>query len=770
MTAIHIHGARQNNLKNIDVSIPKHQLTVVTGRSGSGKSSLVFNTIAAESERLLNETYSSYIQHQLTQYEKPDVDHIENLPVAMVINQKRLGGNSRSTVGTISDIYASVRLLWSRIGTPFVGYSDVFSFNNPNGMCEHCQGLGYVEDIDLNELLDFDKSLNEGAIRFPSFKPDSWRGKRYRYSGLFDNDKKLKDYTKEELDTFLYTEPTRLKNPPSEWPKTAKFEGLIHRFRRSFLINDNFEKKRFLKDVERVVTKQTCPVCHGQRLNQKVLSCKIHGLNIADFTALTIEETLPFLEQIDSDKATYIIEPLKAQLQALNDIGLNYLTLARETTTLSGGESQRIKLIRHLNSPLTDLVYIIDEPSVGLHPADIEKINEIMLNIRDKGNTVIIVEHDPDVIKIADHVIDIGPGAGKHGGQITFEGSYAQLKQSDTDTARALTRQHHLKQSDTDTARALTRQHHLKQSAIRDNQAWLHLEHLQHNNLKDVSVAIPKNAQTVVTGVAGSGKSSLIKGGFAKHEDAILIDQKGVHTSNRSNLLTYTGIFDDVREFFSKATGLKKSMFSYNSDGACPNCNGKGVLKTELAFMPDFSQVCEVCGGTRYRPEVLEAKVDGYSIADVLALTVEEGLSLFQTHDAIAQTLSALQSTGLGYMTLGQSLDTLSGGEIQRLKLTRYMIEPVTEKIFIFDEPTTGLHEDDIPILQARFDQLIEEGHTVILIEHNITMMTQADWLIDVGPGAGNQGGRVLYSGPPAGLKDVAESRTAPHLFGSLSE
>ncbi|EGQ4205939.1 excinuclease ABC subunit UvrA [Staphylococcus pseudintermedius] len=753
MTAIHIHGARQNNLKNIDVSIPKHQLTVVTGRSGSGKSSLVFNTIAAESERLLNETYSSYIQHQLTQYEKPDVDHIENLPVAMVINQKRLGVNSRSTVGTISDIYASVRLLWSRIGTPFVGYSDVFSFNNPNGMCEHCQGLGYVEDIDLNELLDFDKSLNEGAIRFPSFKPDSWRGKRYRYSGLFDNDKKLKDYTKEELDTFLYTEPTRLKNPPSEWPKTAKFEGLIHRFRRSFLINDNFEKKRFLKDVERVVTKQTCPVCHGQRLNQKVLSCKIHGLNIADFTALTIEETLPFLEQIDSDKATYIIEPLKAQLQALNDIGLNYLTLARETTTLSGGESQRIKLIRHLNSPLTDLVYIIDEPSVGLHPADIEKINEIMLNIRDKGNTVIIVEHDPDVIKIADHVIDIGPGAGKHGGHITFEGSYAQLKQSDTDTARAL-----------------TRQHHLKQSAIRDNQAWLHLEHLQHNNLQDVSVAIPKNAQTVVTGVAGSGKSSLIKGGFAKHEDAILIDQKGVHTSNRSNLLTYTGIFDDIREFFSKATGLKKSMFSYNSDGACPNCNGKGVLKTELAFMPDFSQVCEVCGGTRYRPEVLETKVDGYSIADVLALTVEEGLSLFQTHDAIAQTLSALQSTGLGYMTLGQSLDTLSGGEIQRLKLTRYMIEPVTEKIFIFDEPTTGLHEDDIPILQARFDQLIEEGHTVILIEHNITMMTRADWLIDVGPGAGNQGGRILYSGPPAGLKNVAESRTAPHLFGSLSE
>lgn len=747
MTHIHIRGARQNNLKNIHVAIPKHQLTVVTGRSGSGKSSLIFSTIAAESERLLNETYSSYIQHQLTHYDKPDVDQIENLPVAMIINQKRLGGNSRSTVGTISDIYASVRLLWSRIGEPFVGYSDVFSFNNPNGMCETCQGLGYVEDIDLNELLDYEKSLNEGAINFPSFKPDSWRGKRYRYSGLFDNDKKLKDYTEEEMHTFLYTEPTTLKNPPSNWPRTAKFEGLIHRFRRSFLINDNFEKKRFLKDVQRVVTTHQCPTCNGQRLNQKVLRCKINGMNIAEFTALTIEETIPFLKTIQSDKAAFIIQPLLTQLEALNDIGLNYLTLGRETTTLSGGESQRIKLIRHLNSPLTDLVYIIDEPSVGLHPEDIEKINQIMLNIRDKGNSVIIVEHDPDVIKIADHVIDIGPGAGKNGGNVTFEGTYRDLLKSDTDTGRALTRHHQLK-THTPT--------HYKE--------WYTLNHISRNNLNDVSVKIPKQALTVLTGVAGSGKSSLIKAGFEREPNAIFIDQKPVHASNRSNLLTYMDVFDEVRDFFSKTTGLKKGMFSYNSEGACPNCNGKGVLKTELAFMPDFSQVCEVCGGTRYKQEVLNAKVEGKSIADVLALTVEEAITLFEKEPTIASRLKALQSTGLYYMTLGQSLDTLSGGEMQRVKLSRYLTEKMSNHVFIFDEPTTGLHEDDIPILQSRFEQLIKDGNTVILIEHNLTMMTQADWLIDVGPGAGTKGGHILYSGPPQDLFHIQNSVTAKHL------
>ncbi|HBV02856.1 MAG TPA: excinuclease ABC subunit UvrA [Staphylococcus sp.] len=746
MSYIRVHGAKQNNLKNINVDIPKHKLTVFTGRSGSGKSSLVFSTLAAESERLLNETYSSYIQNQLTQYEKPDVDQIEHLPVAMVINQKRLGGNSRSTVGTISDIYASVRLLWSRIGEPFVGYSSVFSFNNPSGMCPTCQGLGYVEDIDLNELLDYDKSLNEDAIKFPSFRPDSWRGKRYLYSGLFDNDKKLKDYTKEEMDTFLYTKPKKLKNPPDNWPKTAKFEGLIHRFRRSFLLNDNFEKKRFLEDVNRVVTTHKCPTCDGKRLNKKVLSCKINNLGITDFTALPIDEAITFLENIQDKKANYIIKPLCEQLQALSYVGLNYLTLDRQTPSLSGGESQRIKLIRHLNSPLTDLVYIIDEPSVGLHPEDIEKINDIMKSIRDKGNTVLVVEHDPDVIRIADHVIDIGPEAGKHGGEITFTGTYQELLDTHTATGKALNRSHHIKKN------------------IRQPENFLHLKNINNNNLKNVSIDIPKNILSVLTGVAGSGKSSLLKAGLYNRSDTTFIDQKPVHASNRSNLLTYMDLFDEVREFYSNETGLKKSMFSYNSEGACPECNGKGVIKTELAFMPDFSQICEVCKGTRYRPEVLAAKVNGYSIADVLALTVEEGIDMFSHNHKIYSRLNHLQATGLHYMTLGQSLDTLSGGEIQRVKLSRYLDQSATDEIFVFDEPTTGLHEDDIPTLLSCFEQLIEQGNTVIIIEHNLTMMTHADWIIDVGPGAGMNGGHILYSGPPQGILDVDNSFTTKHL------
>ncbi|MBW0763231.1 ATP-binding cassette domain-containing protein [Mammaliicoccus lentus] len=746
MSYIRVHGANQNNLKNINVDIPKHKLTVFTGRSGSGKSSLVFSTLAAESERLLNETYSSYIQNQLTQYEKPDVDQIEHLPVAMVINQKRLGGNSRSTVGTISDIYASVRLLWSRIGEPFVGYSSVFSFNNPSGMCPTCQGLGYVEDIDLNELLDYDKSLNEDAIKFPSFRPDSWRGKRYLYSGLFDNDKKLKDYTKEEMDTFLYTKPKKLKNPPDNWPKTAKFEGLIHRFRRSFLLNDNFEKKRFLEDVNRVVTTHKCPTCDGKRLNKKILSCKINNLSITDFTALPIDEAITFLENIQDKKANYIIKPLREQLQALSYVGLNYLTLDRQTPSLSGGESQRIKLIRHLNSPLTDLVYIIDEPSVGLHPEDIEKINDIMKSIRDKGNTVLVVEHDPDVIRIADHVIDIGPEAGKHGGEITFTGTYQELLDTHTATGKALNRSHHIKKN------------------IRQPENFIHLKNINNNNLKNVSIDIPKNILSVLTGVAGSGKSSLLKAGLYNRSDTTFIDQKPVHASNRSNLLTYMDLFDEVREFYSNETGLKKSMFSYNSEGACPECNGKGVIKTELAFMPDFSQICEVCKGTRYRPEVLAAKVNGYSIADVLALTVEEGIDMFSHNHKIYSRLNHLQATGLHYMTLGQSLDTLSGGEIQRVKLSRYLDQSATDEIFVFDEPTTGLHEDDIPTLLSCFEQLIEQGNTVIIIEHNLTMMTHADWIIDVGPGAGMNGGHILYSGPPQGILDVDDSFTAKHL------
>ncbi|MDK7752330.1 ATP-binding cassette domain-containing protein [Staphylococcus ureilyticus] len=751
MSIIRIHGAKQNNLKDISVDIPKHKISVFTGRSGSGKSSLVFNTIAAESERLLNETYSTYIQNQLKQYSKPNVDLIEHLPVAMIINQKRLGGNSRSTVGTISDIYASVRLLWSRIGTPFVGYSDIFSFNNPKGMCETCSGLGYIEDINLEELLDFEKSLNEDAIRFPSFRPDSWRGKRYLYSGLFDNDKKLKHYTKEELDTLLYTKPTKLKNPPENWPKTAKFEGLIHRFRRSFLLNDNFEKNKFKNDIERVVTSQKCPTCDGKRLNQNVLKSKINGLDIADFTHLSIDDAMHFIKKLESSKAQFIINPLLKQLESLSYIGLNYLTLDRETKTLSGGESQRIKLIRHLNSPLSDLVYIIDEPSVGLHPEDIQKINEIIQSLKNKGNTVLVVEHDPDVIKIADHIIDLGPYAGKNGGEIIFTGSYSSLLSSNSSTGQALKKKHKLK------------------SKVRPTHAFINLNHMTQNNLKDISARIPKHAMTVVTGVAGSGKSTLIHGGLKNNTDAIIIDQKPVHASSRSHLLTYLDIFEDVRNYFSNHTGLKKSLFSYNSEGACPECHGKGVLKTELAFMPDFTQICNVCGGKRYKPEVLSATIAGYSIADILNLTVDEALDFFHTNRSIAEPLQSLKATGLNYMSLGQTLDTLSGGEIQRVKLSKYLTHTVSGHIFVFDEPTTGLHEDDIPIILASFDNLIEQGNTVIIIEHNLTMMTHADWIIDIGPYAGNKGGKLLYQGKPDGLLTNTASVTAKHLNSYLS-
>lgn len=750
MTTIRIHGAKQNNLKDVSVDIPKHQITVFTGRSGSGKSSLVFNTIAAESERLLNETYSTYIQHQLTQYSKPKVDLIEHLPVAMIINQKRLGGNSRSTVGTISDIYASVRLLWSRIGEPFVGYSDIFSFNNPKGMCDTCSGLGYVEDIDLNELLDFNKSLNEDAIRFPSFRPDSWRGKRYLYTGLFDNDKKLKDYTQEELNTLLYTKPTKLKNPPDNWPKTAKFEGLIHRFRRSFLLNDNFEKNKFRDAIDRVVTSKECPKCHGKRLHPDILKCKINGFDISDFTQLSIDDALDFIKNIHSDKARVIIEPLQQQLQSLSYIGLNYLTLSRETTTLSGGESQRIKLIRHLNSPLSDLVYIIDEPSVGLHPDDIQRINEIIQSLKDKGNTVLVVEHDPDVIRIADHVVDLGPLAGKNGGEITFTGSYNTLLKSTTSTGVALRRMHNLK------------------SQPREIQDYIKLSNISRNNLKNVSTKIPKQVMTVVTGVAGSGKSSLIHEGLGQLQDTIFIDQKPVHASSRSNLLTYLNIFDEVRSYFSEETGLKKSMFSYNSEGACPECHGKGILKTELAFMPDFTQTCDVCDGLRYKPEVLDAKIAGYSIADILALTVDEAIEFFHSKHNISTPLNALKSTGLNYMTLGQTLNTLSGGEIQRVKLSKYLTRTVNHQTFVFDEPTTGLHEDDIPILLDCFNQLIDDNNTVVVIEHNLTMMTHADWIIDIGPYAGGQGGQLLYEGKPKGLLDIKASVTAKHLLRYL--
>ncbi|WP_391200350.1 ATP-binding cassette domain-containing protein [Staphylococcus epidermidis] len=746
MDFINITGASQNNLKNIDVNIPKHLVTVFTGRSGSGKSSLVFNTVAAESEQLLNESYSSYIQFHLNQQPRPKVKKIKNLPVAMTINQRRFNGNSRSTVGTVSDIYASVRLLWSRIGEPFVGYSDAYSFNSPKGMCKTCEGLGYIEDINLDELLDWDKSLNEGAIDFPFFGPDKERGKAYRDSGLFDNNKKLKDYTKDELELFLYQEPMTLKNPPKEWRKSAKYVGLIHRFSRIFLGDKEFNKKRYAKHLKNVVNNKICPTCKGQRLNSKILSSKIMSKNISDFTQMTIKENLEFLNKLEDPTAKYIIDPLKKQLEALEYIGLSYLTLNRVTTTLSGGEAQRLKLIRHLNSSLSDLVYIIDEPSVGLHPEDIAKINEILKSLKEKGNTVLIVEHDPDVIKEGDYIIDIGPGSGKNGGEITFEGTYNELLSSNTSTGNALRNKHNLKEN------------------IREANHFYNIGPVTQNNLNNVKTSIPKHVLTVLTGVAGSGKSTLVKAGFENNDHTIFIDQKAVQGSNRSNLLTYLGVFDSVRSYFSKETGLNKAMFSYNSKGACPNCGGKGYIKTELAFMGDFSQTCEVCHGKRYKQEVLDATIDGYSIADVLNLTVDEGIIFFDKKNDIKSKLQSVSKTGLNYMSLGQPLSTLSGGEIQRVKLGQHLDEEINNSIFIFDEPTTGLHESDIPILMECFDDLIDQNNTVILIEHNLSIMCEADWIIDVGPGPGLDGGKVQFSGTPKNFIDSSETLTSKHL------
>lgn len=746
MDFINITGASQNNLKNIDVNIPKHLVTVFTGRSGSGKSSLVFNTVAAESEQLLNESYSSYIQFHLNQQPRPKVKKIKNLPVAMTINQKRFNGNSRSTVGTVSDIYASVRLLWSRIGEPFVGYSDAYSFNSPKGMCKTCEGLGYIEDINLDELLDWDKSLNEGAIDFPSFRPDKERGKAYRDSGLFDNNKKLKDYTKDELELFLYQEPMTLKNPPKEWRKSAKYVGLIPRFSRIFLGDKEFNKKRYAKHLKNVVNNKICSTCKGQRLNSKILSSKIMSKNISDFTQMTIKENLEFLNKLEDPTAKYIIDPLKKQLEALEYIGLSYLTLNRVTTTLSGGEAQRLKLIRHLNSSLSDLVYIIDEPSVDLHPEDIAKINEILKSLKEKGNTVLIVEHDPDVIKEGDYIIDMGPGSGKNGGEITFEGTYNELLSSNTSTGNALRNKHNLKEN------------------IREANHFYNIGPVTQNNLNNVKTSIPKHVLTVLTGVAGSGKSTLVKAGFENNDHTIFIDQKAVQGSNRSNLLTYLGVFDSVRSYFSKETGLNKAMFSYNSKGACPNCGGKGYIKTELAFMGDFSQTCEVCHGKRYKQEVLDATIDGYSIADVLNLTVDEGIIFFDKKNDIKSKLQSVSKTGLNYMSLGQPLSTLSGGEIQRVKLGQHLDEEIKNSIFIFDEPTTGLHESDIPILMECFDDLIDQNNTVILIEHNLSIMCEADWIIDVGPGPGLDGGKVQFSGTPKNFIDSSETLTSKHL------
>ncbi|HDK7167457.1 TPA: excinuclease ABC subunit UvrA [Clostridium botulinum] len=742
--SINVVGVREKNLKNIDIEIPKKKITVFTGVSGSGKSSLVFDTIAAESQRQLNETYSSFIRHRLPHYGQPDVDSIKNLSVAIIINQKRIGGNSRSTVGTITDIAPLLRLLFSRIGKPFVGYSDSLSFNNPTGMCMHCDGLGKVDSINIDKLLDKNKSLNQGAILFPTFKPGGWRLKRYIHSGLFDNDKKIKDYNEKELDLLLNKTDIKIETDDPEWPKTSLYEGLIPRIERSFLKKEGGERDKYKKEINKIVTKEICPVCRGARLNEKILSCKINGKNIADCTKMPINDLIIFMKEIKEQSIQTVLKTLISRLEHLEYIGLGYLSLDRETSSLSGGESQRIKMVKQLGSSLTGLTYIFDEPSIGLHPHDIGRINKLLKMLRDKGNTVLIVEHDPDIIKIADYIIDMGPKAGTEGGNIVYKGTPEGLLKSNTLTGKALQYKPHIKLH------------------TRKAKEWLSIKNANLHNLKNINVDIPKGVMTVVTGVAGSGKSTLINGLLPKiYPETIFIDQGTIHASIRSNIATYTGIFDFIRNLFAKENNVKSSLFSFNSEGACPECKGLGVTYTDLAFMDTVISTCEVCEGNRFTDKVLDFKFRGKNISQVLKMTVAEAIDFFK-EDEIYLVLKKLADVGIDYITLGQPLNTLSGGELQRLKLAAQLDSK--GNIYVLDEPTTGLHISDIKKLVAIMNRLVNQGSTLIVIEHNLDIMTQADWIIDLGPEAGENGGRIMFEGESKDIINNENSITGKYL------
>ena len=744
MKSIVITNARQNNLKNISLSIPKHKITVFTGVSGSGKSSLVFETIGAEAQRQINETQNSFIRNRLQHFGIPDVDKIENLNVPIIINQKRLGGNARSTVGTATDIYASLRLLFSRIGEPFVGYSNVFSFNNPQGMCTNCEGLGFVQSVNINVLIDKNKSLNDGAIKFPTFQPGGWRLTRYTLSGYFDNDKKLKDYSSQEWEILLYATEHKPKKPSKEWGKTVSYEGLVPRIEKAFLKKDSKENLTRKKDLQEIIRTKECPVCNGKRLNNKILSCKIKDKNIADCTALSVDELLDFIRRIKTKSYEVILNELTKKLENIINIGLQYLTLDRRTDTLSGGESQRIKMVRNLGNSLVDLLYVFDEPSIGLHPRDLQNIASIIQQIRDKGNTVLIVEHDPDLIKIADWVIDMGPGSGKNGGEIIFEGTFENLKKSEGKTGSYF-------------AKTPVMNHNPKIA-----QGYLEIKNATLHNLNNVSVRIPKHIMTVVTGIAGSGKSTLIGKVIPDlYKNVTVIDQSLFTASFRSNLLTYLGLSDTVRRLFAKANNVSDKLFSSNSEGGCKNCKGSGIERIDLAFMDDIEQVCEVCNGSGFDPKVLQYTYNKKNIVDVMNMTITEAYPFF--NDKIfTEHFNVLSELGLDYLSLGQRLSSFSGGERQRLKLTKELNN--ANKILILDEPTTGLHPSDTQKLLLFCDKLLQKNNTLIIVEHNLDVIAQADWIIDIGPGAGKYGGNIIFEGTIEDLLKNQKSYTAQYV------
>ncbi|MEU2971240.1 excinuclease ABC subunit UvrA [Nocardiopsis alba] len=741
---IQVRGARENNLDDVSVDIPKRRLTVFTGLSGSGKSSLVFGTIAAESQRLINETYSAFVQGFMPSLGRPDVDALRNLSAAIIVDQERMGANSRSTVGTATDAHAMLRIVFSRVGSPRLEPSSVFSFNSSEGMCPECEGLGRTNRIDQEELFDRSLSLNEGAITVPGYTVDSWYWQVFVNSGLLDPDKRLADYTDEEWHTFLHLPVTKVKVGKNSF----SYEGLIPKLKRTYLTKEREKMQPAIRAfVDRAVRFSVCPECEGTRLNEAARGVKVAGRTITECASMQIDDLAAFVRTIDDPGVKPLVDNLGDTLDSLVEVGLGYLSLDRESGTLSGGEAQRVKMVRHLGSSLSDITYVFDEPTVGLHPHDIERMNRLLLGLRDKGNTVLVVEHKPETIAIADHVVDLGPGAGPSGGTVTYTGDVAGLRASGTLTGRHLDHRAHLKET------ARTPAGHM---AVRGANG---------HNLKDVSVDIPLGVLTVVTGVAGSGKSSLIHGSLPGREGVVVIDQSAIRGSRRSNPATYTGLLDPIRTAFARANKVKPSLFSANSEGACPECKGAGVVYTDLAMMAGVASTCEKCEGRRFKAEVLRHRLRGKDISEVLSMSVETAREFFTGGNA-RTILDRLHDVGLGYLGLGQPLTTLSGGERQRLKLAISMAE--RGAVYVLDEPTTGLHLADVDRLLALLDRLVEDGNTVVVIEHHQAVMAHADHIIDLGPGAGHDGGRIVFEGSPTELVSGADTLTARHLRSYL--
>ena len=743
-----LRGLRQNNLKNVSLDIPKGKIVVFTGVSGSGKSSIVFDTIAAESQRQMNETYTAFMRGRLPKYEKPRVDRIDNLSASVIVDQSRLGGNARSTVGTISDMYAALRLLYARIGTPYAGTASYFSFNDPNGMCRTCSGIGKILDLDIERTIDPDKSWNEGMIALPAFGVGNYYWKQYTGSGLFDLEKKYRDYTPEERHLLLFG-----SREPGGPRAHKRVEGIKTQFQRLCLMKGPEEQHdHTLRKLNQFMEEKPCPVCRGRRLNERSLACKVAGYSIDQMCAMEFTELVKVLATIDDPRATTIVEALTASLTRMIDIGLHYLSMDRESSTLSGGEAQRLKLVRYMGSSLTGMTYIFDEPSTGMHPRDVHRMTRLLQSLRDKGNTVLVVEHDRDVIAIADQVIDVGPLAGRDGGEILFQGSYEALKRSGTRTGNAMRQIIPLK------------------AAPRKPRDFLPVRDACVHNLKHVSVDIPLNVLTVVTGVAGSGKSSLIRDVFARQyaDRVVLVDQSPVTATGRSTPATFLGFFDEIRRVMAAACGEDASLFSFNSKGACPVCGGRGQIVTELVFMDPVTTVCEACEGQRYSAEALACRYRGKNIVDILAMSAGEAYDFFRDNGKLRKALGAMLEVGLPYLALGQPLSTLSGGERQRVKLAKCLDRQGS--IYVLDEPTTGLHASDVQTVMALLDSLVDKGNTVIVIEHNPDVMKQADYLIDVGPDGGTAGGEVVFAGTPRDMAEHGDTITARYLRKSLAD